>query len=159
MQKFYVIVRNDMPTMNVGKMAAQVSHSTTKLAVEIDMFYATHGGQKENREWLNEDNIGTTIIMEGISEDIRDFFTEFKSKFPNMYTNKVVDTSYPFIAPMDIAELFDKNVHVDWDEINEDGFVKCYTEMWTCSGLFFDGNEEDYRKVKELMKKYNIHLM
>ena len=159
MQKFYIIVRNDIPTMNIGKMAAQVSHCTTKLAVEVDVFYATHGGQKENREWLNNENIGTTIVMNGYGPDIKDFFSAVNEEFPNLYTNKVIDDTYPFIVPLDVARCLNKSVTVDWDSLDENGMVKCTRREWTCSGLFFDGTKEENKKLRDLMTAYNINLM
>ena len=160
MQKFYIIVRNDIPTMNVGKMAAQVSHCTTKLASEIDLFMLQRdGSQSETREWLNDENIGTTIVMEGYGDDIKEFFSTVKKEFPKLYTNKVIDETYPFIVPLDVARCLNKSVTVDWDSLDENGNVKCTRKEWTCSGLFFEGTKEDNRKLRDLMTTFNINLM
>lgn len=157
--KFYVIVRNDMPSMNAGKMAAQVSHCTTKMCCEIDDFVNVSPFKNRQRKWLNDENIGTTIIMQGIGQDIKRFFALVKKEFPYLYTNKVIDETYPFLVHADVTEWLDDKTFIDWGHLDTNGLVKCYHPAWTCSGLFFDGTPKEAERIKELMEECDINLM
>lgn len=81
MNKLYIVMRNDVDSMNPGKAMAQAAHAG-------QMFEKLSGGK------YNEDcGFITTLVLQGSGEDINDlvYFAE-KSSF---LWGEVVDPTYP----------------------------------------------------------------
>ena len=65
----YILMRNDLPSMNVGKAIAQASHASAQF---INNYRKTFEGEPYTSYWLNEGKgFGTTVVLEGSKDSIK----------------------------------------------------------------------------------------
>ena len=61
----YIFMRNDLPSMNVGKAMAQASHASAQLVTNYSSKY------EDIKNWAKEGKgFGTTIVLEGSKNSI-----------------------------------------------------------------------------------------
>lgn len=154
----YILMRNDLPSMNAGKAMAQSSHASAqfvkKMEKEEDLSYT---------QWSDEGNgFGTTIVLEGSKFDIEKFISD--SMIGGYEKGNIVDETYPFKAQKEILDLMNEdnikkyNIIVTDNIIDKFGMVSCTRIEHTCSWVFFSGNEEEYQQFKKLCEEYNLYL-
>lgn len=98
----YLIVRNDLPSMNPGKMAAQAFHAGNQIAQYCGVSGERPTGQRAElaRSYLREgtqqgaDGFNTTIGLEANGEQMKALLGKLDA-YPYPY-NAVIDPSYPF---------------------------------------------------------------
>lgn len=85
----YIIVRNDMASMNSGRKAAQACHAANQMAYCIPM-----SSSNMYKEWIEETGkgFGTNIILETNIEGIKTIVD--KAKNLGYHANIVVDPEY-----------------------------------------------------------------
>ena len=77
--RLFIIMRNDLDSMNPGKAAAQAAHAANQAVLELEDNYP-----EEYHSWLAFTsggqclNFGTTIVLEGTIEDIIEEYNEEK---------------------------------------------------------------------------------
>lgn len=82
----YVIMRNDLASMNPGKACAQCNHAGTQFLTLTDKSLYTG--------WLNQANgFGTVIVLTGSIKQIDDAINS--AKLFNYTAEKVMDPTYP----------------------------------------------------------------
>lgn len=99
MTRLYVVVRNEMASMTAGRIAAQVSHASTKMMNDIQK-----SNNADNKEmltnWLNEaDGFGTTIVLRPSKDkdqvaEIRNLVNLSRFSFPTVCSDVVIDPEY-----------------------------------------------------------------
>jgi peptidyl-tRNA hydrolase len=141
----YIIARNDLDSMNSGKLAAQCSHasnafinharkhkmpnySVTTTAVLGDNFI------DDTTAWENEttQGFGTVLVLEGSMNKIKPVVEIFKRL--NYIAGIVHDPTYPIL----------------------DGQVVHHIPLDTCSYIFVPNKEEDIL-AKTLLQDFTLH--
>lgn len=125
----YIIVRNDLPSLNAGKAMAQASHAS-------NAFIKKYGDTKEAKMWANSTNqgFGTVIVLSANLNQLTEIQSELPSK--NVYHAEISDPSYPYVVNREIAMLIDKKHHtVEPIEKNDGTFVLHRKEI-TCAYVF-----------------------
>lgn len=94
----YCVARTDMESMTPGRVAAQISHASTKAMFEILKEDKTTEIYKMFDTWINEaDGFGTTIVLQPNSnEQEKEFDFLLKSTENNelIHAGKVIDPEY-----------------------------------------------------------------
>ena len=152
MNRLYILIRNDLHSMNSGKAIAQAAHCVSQFMTKFP---------KEAKKWCEEANgFGTTIVLEGSQEEIENFLEYIrKEKYSN---GDIIDPTYPFklqkeIIPYLVEGLGDIQVADD----NEDpyGMVKATRKEYTASWFFLsDDNDELLSNLEQKMDECNIKL-
>lgn len=106
----YILMRNDMESLNPGKAVAQGSHAANVFTYRIKCnspFY------KEYQKWLGGRGYGTVNTLEGSENDIRDVVNDACN---DGYTESahIIDETYPL----------------------KDGKTTHYFPCYTCSYVF-----------------------
>lgn len=141
MSKLYILVRNDLFSMNCGKAMAQASHASSQFVTKYP---------KESKKWCNEaDGFGTTIVMEGTKEQINKVMntTEMKS-LPH---GDIIDPTYPFKLQLEVSKIavfYDNyNVVIDDEPVDRYGFVPATRTEHTCSWFYMDDSVAEHIRL------------
>lgn len=121
----YILMRNDLPSMNAGKAMAQASHAS-------NAFVKKHSHTKAAKEWADEttQGFGTVIVLSANKKQL-------DSAVHNSETSDVVvDPTYPYIVNSEIAELIDKENHTVDPIAKSDGTVVLHRKEITCGYVF-----------------------
>ena len=152
MSRLYILIRNDLHSMNTGKAIAQASHC-------VSQFMSKH--LKDAKEWCKEaDGFGTTIVLEGNQEELENFMRYINNE--KYLCGDIIDPTYPFkfqkeIIPYLVEGLNDIQV-VDYNE-DPYGMVKATRKEYTASWFFFPDNcQELLPDIEQKMEECNIKL-
>lgn len=150
--RFYVLIRNDLHSMNVGKAIAQASHCVSQFMCKYP---------KDAKKWCDEaDGFGTTIVLEGKQEELETFMRYINNE--KYFCGDIIDPTYPFklqkeIIPFLVEGLNDIQV-VDYNE-DPYGMVKATRKEYTASWFFFPENcQELLPDIEQKMEECNIKL-
>ena len=125
----YILMRNDLPSMNAGKAMAQASHASNQ-------FIKNFHERKEVQEWERStpDGFGTVLVLSATIDDINKLLHEsvIGTGIP---AQRVIDPSYPYRVNKEIANL----INVERDSIprvvNGDT-VNLWRNETTCAFVF-----------------------
>lgn len=162
----YIIMRNDLPSMNIGKAMAQASHASAQFVAKYkNTTVLPNETETAFRAWINEgNNFGTTIVLEGSYSSISNFTIDTLDNRSILHQGGIVDGTYPFKAQKELLDIMDlkennkKNIQIIDDIIDKFGMVSCTRIETTCYWMFFYGTDEEHELFKELCKKHNIEL-
>lgn len=107
--RLYIIMRNDMASLNPGKACAQAAHAANQ-------FVSSYGKRSAVRNWQNEaKGFGTTIVLAANEGKIHSILDQIVfGKKERIYCDAVYDPSYPI----------------------RDGKVTHYIDILTCAYIF-----------------------
>lgn len=151
MNKLYVFVRNDLPSLNTGKAMAQVAHCVSQF-MDFDL--------EGSEEWCKEaEGFGTVIVMEGSKRDIDDLMDYVESYGCYCSRGKIVDPTYPFRLQKEIIPYLKEDAGIKYNKETMDkyGMVEATRKAHTASWVFID-NEEDLTYLKSGIDNTNIKL-
>lgn len=147
----YVLVRQDLPSLNPGKAMAQVAH-----AANAFIFKWAHKKIPGINLWQGKEGFGTTIVL-SIPNIIQLNNILLDNVVGQLKTNAgipfghVLDNTYPYIVNSEILPLIDAKLHTQNPIIKENGQVICFRKEITCGYLFIDKtNPEQFKIVSEL---------
>ena len=150
--KLYILIRNDLHSLNVGKAIAQASHCVSQFMTKYP---------KDSKEWCKEaDGFGTTVVLEGNHQDIENFMRYINNE--KYLCGDIIDPTYPFklqkeIIPFLVEGLNDIQV-VDYNT-DPYGMVKATRKEYTASWFYFPANcQEIEPELKDKMEECNIKL-
>lgn len=152
MSRLYILIRNDIPSLNPGKAVAQASHAVSQFMTKFP---------KESKKWCSEaDGFGTTIVMEGTKNNIKTFMKYYVKKIP---FGDIIDPSYPFYLQEEIIPYLDPKYKIEHAEPSEDSkydTVPATREEYTCSWFFIedDDREATMEELKDSLEFYKIRL-
>lgn len=156
----YIIMRNDLLSMNAGKAMAQASHASAQFVKKM-----SENKSEALEQWLNEGyNFGTTVVLEANKSNLTDFMVNIQDYNYILSVGKIIDTSYPFKGQLELLRLLSPEDYLTYNiqEIDSDidkyGMKLCTRTEHTCSWTFFYGTDEEHKKFKELCEQFNIHL-
>lgn len=153
----YIIARNDLDSMNPGKLAAQVAHGATKLAEDIYKGVGKHNPTLTElyEAWIKSGGgFGTTITLESSRGDLRALGSELLSEGPynDLIFDTIVDPTYPFLVNKEYLDiLLDHDIIVDYKKIADNKYAATRVEH-TCSYLFGDKDV-----VGPLVSNFNLY--
>jgi len=145
--KLYILMRNDIASMNPGKAMAQACHAANQFVHE-------YGDNEDVKHWQKEGKgFGTTIVLSVDSPTFKD--TMMKAMQLGVRTRGLVfDTTYPFITNKEIAELIPTEKLSAPSIFKEDGRVVMFRNELTCGYLFVvDGSS----KQEEIVGALPLH--
>jgi len=128
----YILVRNDLPSLNPGKAMAQAIHAG-------HLFTHRHHKDKAYKAWAGELGFGTTVTL---SADLHDICRLIGQRGPSLAGGWVTDPTYPIIVPRDTMEFVDAeklSAPVQYTRDNQ-SVILCRKED-TCAYLFGERSE------------------
>lgn len=157
----YIIMRNDLPSMNQGKAMAQASHASSML---VNMLENGDGWFDNNtseaiQHWLNEGKgFGTTIVMETSHiYNIKECIKELENQNLVFASGMVKDETYPFLMQKELWRLLHPKVQSELGirieenaEMDKFGMIKATRPETTCGWVFIEnGHDEQVKKIFE----------
>jgi peptidyl-tRNA hydrolase len=139
----YIIARNDLDSMNPGKLSAQASHASNAFVKKFHETMRSSAVQQNSiAERLNKDfflwetsteqGFGTVIVLESEMKDIYPVIDVFKKL--GYISDVIHDPSYPIL----------------------DGRVVHHIPLDTCSYVFVPNKEDDYI-AKILLSRFSLY--
>ena len=124
----YILVRNDLPSLNPGKAMAQAIHAG-------HLFSSKHHKDKAYKEWASDRGFGTTVTLSADFHDINRLVGSHPAG------EWVMDPTYPIIVPRDTYEFVDITKLSAPATFTKDGqsVILCRKE-YTCAYLFGERN-------------------
>ena len=148
---FYIIMRNDLDSLNPGKAMAQACHAGTQFVSYLHQKFP-----KKIDEYFGYDGIMTTIVLEGNREQmtaLHNLYLENIKQDP-YYSDDILDETYPFSFSTELLPYMNTE---KFSELTiKDNTVYTTREELTCSWYFI--KEENVEKFKELTKKVKLEL-
>lgn len=143
----YVLMRNDLPSMNPGKAMAQSHHLGFQLmAKHRDRLMV----QKYEQAGLLQgaDHFNTTLVLGASKYQIRQIQEQVRDLTDLVVSHEVVDPSYPFfVENTEIADLIPQTDQVKLVAIMGDGRVLMTRPELTCAGFVGDRNDPEFRDL------------
>jgi hypothetical protein len=136
----YILMRNDLPSMNVGKAMAQASHASNQAVWEA------MGLQGENaqpqidlvRAWQQEcKGFGTAIILSANIGEITVEMDAFDDD-PAAVCGLVTDPTYSYKTHTDTADLIPMTVDTADRIHGKNGMTKLFRNEITCGYVLLD---------------------
>jgi hypothetical protein len=141
----YILARTDLPSLNPGKLAAQVHHAGTQMM-------ANHGHHPLVQEYVQTGNaqgangFNTTIVLGACRQEIHNVM--LMAEFKSMLFNSVVDPSYPFwVENMEIANLIPQTDMTKIIKVLDNGKVLMVREEVTCAWILGNRNDPEFRAL------------
>lgn len=140
----YIIVRNDLASMNPGKAIAQGSHAANAFVYEFHAISQNTNTNPKNAagECLNQcfyqwehattQGFGTVLVLQSDMESIRSTVSTFKTK--NYLADVIHDPTYPI----------------------RDGIVTHHIPLDTCGYVFVPDRYNDL-EAKEILGKFEMY--
>jgi peptidyl-tRNA hydrolase len=134
----YILMRNDLPSLNAGKAMAQASHAS-------NAFIKSFGNAKSVKPWINEtpQGFGTVIVLSANEKQVNEIIQN--SENANVLSELIVDPTYPYIVNNEVAALIDAKHHTVAPIVKTDGTVVLHRKEITCAYVY--GSKEDCKKI------------
>ena len=143
----YVIVRNDLASMNPGKAMSQCHHAGVQMM-------AKHGNKRLVQDYVKEGlaqgavYFNTTIVLSACINRINNAL--LMAAPTDFVFDRVIDPSYPFIVESEeIANLIPQTNTTKIIKVLNDGRVLMVREQVTMAWFLGDRNNEAFRKLFE----------
>lgn len=144
--KLYILIRNDLPSMNAGKAMAQAAHASNQFIFENPF-------NKSIGTWQGDRGFGTTIVL---AVDIQTLMERIsKARQMDMMASVVDDETYPFAVNTEIAKLIPHDKQTAPPIFKENGLVVLFRREMTCGYIFINGDDE---KQFQLVSDLPLHL-
>ena len=142
--KLYILMRNDIPSMNAGKAMAQAAHAANVFVEEYcDLVTVQEDWMAKGRPF------GTTIVLAVNAEQLSSVIE--KAERAKVPCGLVCDETYPFVTNREIASLIPHEKQSAAPIYKEDGHVVMFRKEITCGYLFVvDGSSDQTDLVGEL---------
>lgn len=140
----YILMRQDLPSMNPGKAMAQASHASNAFIQKADKVLRASPLRDVVDKWKDqtEQGFGTVLVLGCIKDDIIILRERLRGK-GNVLFDEVIDPTYPYIVSGEIVDFIKPEVHTETPhELDNDDFV-CFRNEVTCAYLFADKNDSE----------------
>jgi len=146
--RLYILMRNDLPSMNAGKAMAQAAHAANHLTAE----WPDSLGVKE---YSNRDNpFGTAIVLSVNKATLIDRIKRAQMRMGTVPFGPVWDTTYPFDTTTEIAALIPKKTLTAPTLVKDNGRAVCFRKEITCGYVFVAAGSTD---AMELVGDLPLH--
>jgi len=131
----YILMRNDLPSMNVGRAAAQASHAS-------NAFIHSFGKRNDVKKWQKQTSqgFGTAIVLSADKKTIQ-FTIDNINKCKDCPISWVTDPEYGMPVTKEIWEHISIELQSAQPVVKEDGMVVWFRKEDTCAYIF--GSKED----------------
>lgn len=142
----YVLVRNDLPSMNPGKAMAQVHHA----GVQMVNKYLNGYGSPLVKEYLElgkehgADNFNTTLVLSASIDQINTVMSI--SRMLHAVCDTVLDPSYPFFVEPEMASFVEESHTVTKIGPSGNKILFVRPEI-TCAWILLDRNDPTMRSL------------
>lgn len=143
----YILMRNDLPSMNPGKAMAQSAHAS-------NAFIKLYNKQNDVKDWENQtdDGFGTTIVL---SVNLKQLETAlYVAELCELAHNSIEDPTYPYIVNQEIASLINSGNDTSERVYKDDKVFLCRNEV-TCGYIFGDKNDDILQSIVGRFPLYN----
>jgi hypothetical protein len=143
--KLYILMRNDLPSLNPGKAMAQAAHAANSLTAEW-------GHLQSVKDYTNRDNpFGTCIVLAADKDTIVYKLRRAAMRDGTVPFGPVYDPTYPFNTTTEIAALIPKSKLSAPMIVKEDNRVMLFRKELTCAYLFVvDGSSNQAELTSDL---------
>lgn len=123
----YLLIRNDLDSMNAGKAVAHGAHAANQFTHEFEQWRMKYDLKDKDtpvdvvnqwkmyQQWLDEGNgFGTTITL---SVSLRELQTAVAvaESIPGLRAGETIDPTYPYVLHQEYARLINHGVLIDID--------------------------------------------
>lgn len=139
----YLLMRNDLDSMNPGKAVAHGAHAANKFTYDMDAWFAQHPTDWDDskqaafvrfKSWVNSANgFGTTITLSGSLMEIETAVAMAQSM--GHPASISVDPSYPYLLHREYANLITHPEKYPPVSIGN-GMMMCFREEITAAYIF-----------------------
>ncbi len=150
----YILVRNDLQSMNPGKAMAQASHATSLCTAKARASDSLTNSLWQEWESSTSQSFGTVLVLSVSDAQLAKFASE-ASNLDNsgvaMTWGIVTDPTYPYSTTVEIANL----ISATYDTLprfNKGAVTHLHRNEITCGFVF--GNKE---QLKDLLKDFPLH--
>lgn len=149
----YILMRDDLPSLNPGKMAAQAAHASNQFIHQYLDGSESKRIESQIKEWQScASGFGTTIVLSVSEQDINDIIN-IGSKY-YLACDKVIDPTYPFIVDRETYDCIDKTKLTTAPFFTSDDNVVLCREEITCGFIFGDKSDPVLRFLTNKYKLY-----
>jgi peptidyl-tRNA hydrolase len=144
--KFYILMRNDLPSLNPGKAMAQAAHAANLLD-------AQWGLNRGVVDWKHQcqDSFGTTIVLAVDKDTLIYRIRRAQMRDGTVPFGCVYDPTYPFNTTTEIAALIPPRKLTAPMIVKEDNRVMLFRKELTCGYLLVaDGSSDQAELVSDL---------
>ena len=143
--KLYILMRNDLPSLNAGKAMAQAAHAANALTAEWGDTYLVKAYSNSKHQF------GTCIVL-GVDKDtLTARLKKAQSLERTIPWGWVVDQTYPFNTTTEIAALIPKSRMTAPPILKEENRVVLFRRELTCGYvLVADGSSDQKTLVGDL---------
>ena len=135
--RLYILIRNDLQSLNSGKAMAQAAHAANSLTAEW-------GHLNEVREYTNRATpFGTAIVLSVDKDTLVQRLKRASMREGTVPYGPVWDTTYPFNTTTEIAALIPKKTLTSPTIVKDDGRAICFRKEITCGYIFVGAGTPD----------------
>ena len=148
----YVLVRNDLPSMNPGKAMSQVHHAGVQMVSKYSTYplvtdYIADGVRQ------GADHFNTTLVLGANLCQI--YNTRIAAESRGYAYGIVSDPSYPFIVPdQELADLIPQDDDVKVIKVLGDGRVLMVRPETTVAWFLGDRDDPEFR---DMFAEFSLH--
>ena len=140
----YVLARTDLPSMNPGKLAAQVHHAGVQMMALMPAGPLTKAYVADGIE-QGADHFNTTIVLGATLDDIKRIERQWDHTWR---WGVVVDPSYPFLVEsLEIADLIPQTDTTKIVKVLDNGRVLMTRSELTVAWALGDRNDPKFRAL------------
>lgn len=125
--RLYILMRNDLPSLNSGKAMAQAAHAGSHFA-------GKYGRMPGFNDWCDLGHFGTTIVLATNKLTIFDVIKEALEN--HFYADYIYDPTYPYVTNKELAGLIREETHTAPAFYKDNGEVICFRNELTCGYAF-----------------------
>lgn len=143
--RLYILVRNDLPSMNPGRAMAQAAHAANQLVFK-------HGKDRRVIDWQADRGFGTTICLAADRLTIQTAIS--KAIQHNLPAEFVYDPTYKYSVDTEVSNFIDPETWTASPINVPNGLVTLFRNELTCGYVFI---HEDHPSRAEILGKMPLH--
>lgn len=132
--RLYILMRNDLASMNAGKAMAQAAHAS-------NLFTKKFGKDELVAKWEGDRGFGTTIVLACSGEDVNKRVRKALEK--KLLAGHVFDPSYPFVVNKELMTVIDSALLTEESVYKDNGQVVLFRHELTCGFIFLVEDSSD----------------
>lgn len=137
--RLYLLMRNDLPSMNPGRGMAQAAHAANQFIHEF-------GSNPQVKHWQQSANgFGTTITVSADEMQVENIIAEAQKR--GVIAGLVYDPTYSYSLHMEIAQHIDRKTYTGTPIFKDDGQVVLFRNELTCGYVFVSEGGSDREEL------------
>lgn len=149
----YLLMRNDLDSMNAGKAIAHGAHAANQFVYELQDYISSGLDLLETldygyKQWQSTNGFGDTVSLSVSLSELQ--YIVGAAKMVSGFANGVIDPTYPYVLHKEYADLIQHDYEYPPKPVG-DGKVLCVRSETTCGYIF-----GDRRDLRSLLKDYPL---